>query len=46
LSASTSADTNDEHRVIADTGLQHAIAGIQQMHLNDDARRTVAKRLF
>ncbi|KAB0661191.1 hypothetical protein [Burkholderia diffusa] len=46
LSASAPADTNDEHRVIADTWLQHAIAGIQQMHLNDDARREVAKRLF
>ncbi|MFB1635398.1 hypothetical protein [Pseudomonas sp. AP-1] len=40
------ADTNDEHRAIADTWLHRAIAGIQQMHLNDDARQVVAERLF
>ncbi|MDS0858031.1 hypothetical protein NUV25_09940 [Burkholderia pseudomultivorans] len=40
------ADTNDEHRAIADTWLRRAIAGIQQMYLSDDARRVVAERLF
>lgn len=46
LPASTSADTNDVRRTMADTWLRRAIAGIQQMHINDDARRVVAERLF
>ncbi len=37
---------HDEHRVIADAWLRHAIAGIRQMHLNEDARREVAKGIF
>jgi len=37
---------HDEHRVIADAWLQRALDGIQQMHLSEDARREVAKRLF
>lgn len=45
-SAAALADTNDEHRVIADTWPRRAVAGIQQMHINDDARRVVAERLF
>ncbi|KVU86848.1 hypothetical protein WK76_20620 [Burkholderia ubonensis] len=46
LSAAALAGTNDVHRAIADTWLRRAIAGIQQMHLSDDARRVVAERLF
>ncbi|AVD82350.1 hypothetical protein C4Q28_09350 [Pseudomonas sp. SWI6] len=46
LSAAALAGTNDEHRAIADTWLRRAIAGIQQIHLNDDACRVVAERLF
>ncbi|MCP2086290.1 UNVERIFIED_ORG: hypothetical protein J2Y81_002307 [Paraburkholderia sediminicola] len=37
---------HDAHRVISDEWLQRAIAGIRQMHLNEDARREVAQRLF
>ena len=37
---------HDAHRVIADEWLRRAINGIQQMHLNEDARREVARRLF
>ncbi len=37
---------HDAHRAIADAWLQRAIAGIRQMHLNEDARREVAKRIF
>ena len=37
---------HDEHRVIANEWLQHAIDGIREMHSNEDARREVAKRLF
>lgn len=37
---------HDEHRVIADEWLRRAIAGIRQMHGNEDARREVAQRLF
>ncbi|WP_034199685.1 MULTISPECIES: hypothetical protein [Burkholderia] len=46
LSSAALANTNDEHRAISDTWLRRAIAGIQQMHLNDGARRVVAERLF
>ncbi|MCP2089639.1 UNVERIFIED_ORG: hypothetical protein J2Y81_005726 [Paraburkholderia sediminicola] len=37
---------HDAHRVIADEWLQRAIAGIQQMHWDEVARREVAQRLF
>ncbi|MCM2549065.1 hypothetical protein, partial [Burkholderia glumae] len=37
---------HDEHRVITDAWLRSAIGGIRQMHLNDDARREVARRIF
>jgi hypothetical protein len=37
---------HDAHRVIADEWIQRAITGIQQMHLNEDLRRNVAKRIF
>jgi hypothetical protein len=37
---------HDEHRVIADAWLRRAIDGIRQMHLNEDVRREVTKRLF
>ncbi|WP_302074406.1 hypothetical protein [Burkholderia glumae] len=49
LSNSTAAPADrphDEHRVIADTWLRHAIDGIRQMHLNDDMRCEVAGRIF
>ena len=46
-SASEPADRqHDAHRVIADEWLQRAIAGIREMHTDEDARREVAKRLF
>ncbi|KHJ59679.1 hypothetical protein EFP20_18115 [Burkholderia glumae] len=44
--AATADRSHDEHRVIADTWLRHAIDGIQQMHLNDDMRCEVAGRIF
>lgn len=37
---------HDEHRSIADAWLRSAIAGIRHMHLNEEARRAVAGRLF
>jgi hypothetical protein len=46
LPSSTTATTNEEHRVIADDWLRRAIDGIRVMHLNDDERRRVAERLF
>ncbi len=49
LPRSTPAPANqphDEHRVIADAWLLRAIDGIRQMHLNEDARREVAKGIF
>ncbi|HDR9047686.1 MULTISPECIES: hypothetical protein [Burkholderia] len=46
LPASTTAVTNDEHRVIADDWLRRAIGGIRVMHLDDDERRRVARELF
>jgi hypothetical protein len=45
-SASTAAASNDEHRVVADDWLRHAIDGIRTMHLDDDDRRRVAKQIF
>ncbi|CAB3680660.1 hypothetical protein [Trinickia soli] len=35
-----------EHRAIADAWLRSALDGIRQMHLNENTRREVAKRLF
>ncbi|MCR1768202.1 hypothetical protein EFP18_11115 [Burkholderia glumae] len=49
LSNSTAATvdrSHDEHRVIADAWLRHAIAGIQQLHVDEDVRRDVARRIF
>ncbi len=46
LGNSTPAPANqphDEHRVIADAWLRCAIDGIRQMHLDEDARREVAR---
>jgi hypothetical protein len=37
---------SDEHRATADEWLQRVIAGIQQMHRDENARREVAQRLF
>ncbi|MEX3633847.1 hypothetical protein [Paraburkholderia sp. BR14320] len=37
---------HDEHRAIADAWLQRALAGIRQMHLDEDARREVARGIF
>lgn len=44
--AATADRSHDEHRAIADTWLRHAIDGIRQMHLDEDARREVAGRIF
>ena len=49
LSNSTAAPADrphDAHRVIADAWVARAIAGIQQMHLDEDVRRDVAKGIF
>ncbi|WLE58854.1 hypothetical protein GIY62_17365 [Burkholderia plantarii] len=46
LPASTAAATNNEHRVIVDNWLRCAIDGICTMHLDNNERRRVAKRLF
>ncbi|RQY09066.1 hypothetical protein DF117_35615 [Burkholderia stagnalis] len=46
LPASTAAGANDEHRVVADDWLRHAIDGIRTMHLDDDERQRVAKQIF
>jgi len=46
LPASTAAVKNNAHRVIANDWLRRAIAGIRVMHLDDDERRRVARRLF
>lgn len=46
LPASTAAGANDEHRVVADDWLRHAIDGIRTMHLDDDERQRVAKQMF
>ena len=37
---------HDTHRAIVDEWLQRAMQGIREMHLNEEARREVAKRLF
>ncbi|MGC2961342.1 hypothetical protein ACPUET_15315 [Paraburkholderia graminis] len=37
---------HDEHRVIADAWIARAIDGIRQMHLDENARREVAGRIF
>lgn len=37
---------HDEHRVIADAWLRHAIASIRQMHVDEDVRREVAGGIF
>ena len=37
---------HDGHRAIIDEWMQRVIAGIKEMHLSEDARRSVAKRLF
>ncbi|PJO20127.1 hypothetical protein Y5A_026625 [Burkholderia glumae AU6208] len=44
--AATADRSHDEHRVIADTWLRHAIDGIQQMHVDEDVRREVARGIF
>lgn len=44
--ASPTSQSHDEHRAIVDEWMQRVIAAIQQMHLSEDTRLEVAKRLF
>ncbi|MCQ0034797.1 hypothetical protein [Burkholderia glumae] len=37
---------HDEYRVMADAWLRSVTDGIRQMHLDEDARREVAKGIF
>ncbi|WP_345817823.1 hypothetical protein AAGS40_29905 (plasmid) [Paraburkholderia sp. PREW-6R] len=44
--AAPTVEQHDSHRVIADEWLRRAIDGIREMHLNENVRREVAKRIF